>query len=39
MTELQFRPEPARKLLANLYDIYYFCVYCEKLLIMDKGTV
>jgi hypothetical protein len=21
------RPDPARKLLANLYDIYHFCVY------------
>jgi hypothetical protein len=22
-----------------LYDIYHFCVYSEKLLMMDKGTV
>ena len=29
-TELQFRPDPARKLLANLYDIYHCCVYSEK---------
>ena len=32
----QFRPDPARKLSANLYDKYYCCVYSEKLLIMDK---
>ena len=38
-TELQFRPDPARKLSANMYDIYYCCVYSEKLLIMDRGTV
>ena len=25
-----FRPDPARKLSANLYDIYHCCVYCEK---------
>jgi len=29
----------ARKLSANLYDMYYCCVYSEKLLMMDKGTV
>ena len=23
----------------NLYDIYHCCVYSEKLLIMDRGTV
>jgi len=34
----QFRPDPARKLSANLYDIYH-CVYGEKLLMMDRGTV
>ena len=28
----------ARKLSANLYDIYYCCVYSEKLLMMDRGT-
>ena len=33
------RPDPARKLSANLYDIYYCCVYSEKLLMMDRGTV
>jgi len=34
-----FRPDPARKLSAELYDIYYCCVYSEKLLRMDRGTV
>ena len=33
-----FRPDPARKLLANLYAIYHCCVYSEKLLMMDRGT-
>jgi hypothetical protein len=37
--ELQFHPDPARKLSTNLYDIYYCCVYSEKLLMMDRGTV
>jgi len=23
----------------NLYDVYHFCVYSEKLLMMGKGTV
>jgi len=32
-------PDPARKLSANLCDIYHFCVYSEKLLMMDRGTV
>ena len=27
------------KLSANLYDIYHCCVYSEKLLMMDRGTV
>ena len=35
----QFRPDPARNLSANLYDIYHCCVYSEKLLMMDRGTV
>jgi len=35
----QFRPDPARKLSANLYDIYHCCVYSVKLLVMDRGTV
>jgi hypothetical protein len=29
----------ASKLSANLYDKYHFCVYSEKLLMMDRGTV
>ena len=35
----QVHPDSARKLLANLYDIYRCCVYSEKLLMMDRGTV
>ena len=31
--------DPACKLSANLYDIYHCCVYSEKLLMMDTGTV
>jgi len=38
-TELQFRPHPARKLSANLYDIYHCCVYSKELLMMDRGIV
>ena len=34
-----FHPYPARKLSAYLYDIYHYCVYSEKLLMMDRGTV
>jgi len=34
-----FRPDPARTLSANLYDIYHCCVYSEELLMMDTGTV
>jgi len=34
-----FRPDPALKLSANLYDIYHCCVCSEKLLMMDRGTV
>ena len=30
-----FCPDPAR----NLYDIYHCCVYSEKLLMIDRGTV
>ena len=29
----------ARKLSANLYDIYHCCGYSEKFLMMDRGTV
>jgi len=36
---IQFRPDPARKLSTDLYDIYHCCVYSEKLLMMDRGTV
>ena len=28
-----------RQLSANLYDINHYCVYSEKLLMMDRGTV
>ena len=35
----QFRPDPARKLSANLYDIHHCRVYTEKLLTMGRGTV
>jgi hypothetical protein len=38
-TELQFHPDPALKLSANLYDIYHCCMYSEKLLMMDRGTI
>jgi len=34
-----FHPDPACKPSANLYDIYHCCVYSEKLLMMDRGTV
>jgi len=34
----EFGPDPARKLSANLCDIYHCCVYSEKLLMMDRGT-
>jgi hypothetical protein len=40
--ELQFYPDPAaaaRKLSTKLYDIHHCCVYSEKLLMMDRGTV
>jgi len=35
----QFHPDPASKVSANLYDICHCCVYSEKLLMMDRGTV
>ena len=35
----RIRHDPARKLSAKLYDIYHCCVYSEKVLIMDRGTV
>jgi len=36
---LSLRPDPARKLSSKLYDIYRCCVYSERLLMMDRGTV
>ena len=36
---LEIHPDPARKLSANQYDIYHCCVYSEKLLKMETGTV
>ena len=33
---LIFRPDPARKLSANLYDIYHCCVYSAKLLLVGQ---
>jgi len=38
-TELQFRPDAARKPSTKLCDIYHCCVYSEKLLMMDRETV
>jgi len=35
----EIRSDPARKLSAKIYDIYHCCVYSEKLLMMDRGTV
>jgi len=34
-----FRPDPSRKLSANLYDVCHCRVHSEKLLMMDRGTV
>jgi hypothetical protein len=34
-----FHPDSAHKLSAKLYNIYHCCVYSEKLLMMDRGTV
>jgi hypothetical protein len=31
-------PDPACKLSANLYDVYHWCVYNEKRLMVDRGT-
>jgi len=36
---IQFQPDPARVLSENLHDIYRCCVYSEKHLMMDRGTV
>jgi hypothetical protein len=35
----QFHPDPAHKPSTNLYDINHCCVYSEKLLMIDRGTV
>ena len=35
----EFSPDIASKLSANLYEIHHSCVYSEKLLMMDRGTV
>jgi hypothetical protein len=32
-------PDPAHKLSAKLYDINHCCVYSEKPLMTDRGTV
>jgi len=32
-------PDSARTLSTNLYDVNHCCVYNEKLLMMDRGTV
>ena len=34
----QFRPDPARKLSANLYNIHECCVHIGRLLVMYRGT-
>ena len=36
--QLTERPDPARKLSANLHDINHCCVYSEKPLMMDRGN-
>jgi hypothetical protein len=37
--KMELHSDPARMLLANLYDIYHCCVYSGKLLMMDRVTV
>ena len=39
VVQLASSPDAAHKLSANLYNMYHFCVYSEKLLMMDRGTV
>jgi len=39
MQDQDGRPDPARKLSANLYDIYHCRVYSKKLLMMVRVTV
>jgi len=36
---IQFCWQFARKLSANLYDIHHCCLYSEKHMMMDRGTV
>jgi len=36
---MRWNPDPAHKLSADLYDMYHCCVYSEKLLMTDSGTV
>jgi len=36
-TELQFHPDPARKLPSYLYDTYHCCEFSVKLLMMDRN--
>jgi len=35
-SRIRIHPDPARKLSANLYDIHHYCVYSEKLLMMER---
>jgi hypothetical protein len=35
----KFHPDPASKLSAKRYDVYHCCVYSEKILVMDRGSV
>ena len=35
----KFRPDPAHTLSAKLHDIYHYCVYGEKLLMIGRETV
>ena len=37
--ELHLHPDRAHKLSANMCDMYHCCVYSEKLLMVDRGTV
>jgi hypothetical protein len=37
--DTKFHADPARKLPANLYDIYHCCVYNSRLRMMDRVTV
>jgi len=37
--QLASRIRTELKLSANMYDIHHCCVYSEKVLMMDRGTV